>query len=328
MITQVLPLTDTAAESFLTFPNPEDICFLDLESSGYARKNARLCYAGCTVLESGVWVAHMWISEGKEEEAALLKELLSFLKSYSTLVTFGGASFDLPFLKKKCAALSLPYSAGEKRCVDLYWLFHPFLRLFGLAHMDQKTLEHFLSLTRKPEDNDLTMLVRLLPLLRFVELREASFRVSSFQAAQSGERFEAVLSLSLSDPLPVSVSHLYDSFYFKASGTDVQLLIYGYTGTLKHFFPDYKNYYYLPAEDQAMHKSVAAYVSKENRVPAKASTCYIKKSGQFLPAFGGTEAPLFSTESGSSASWFLFPEEWTGNPEKASGYARALLQNL
>ncbi|MBO6107959.1 MAG: ribonuclease H-like domain-containing protein, partial [Eubacterium sp.] len=53
--------------------------------------------------------------------------------------------------------------------------------------------------------------------------------------------------------------------------------------TLYHFFPDHKNYYYLPDEDMAIHKSVGEFVDKAHRRQASASDCYIKKSGLFMP---------------------------------------------
>ena len=46
---------------------------------------------------------------------------------------------------------------------------------------------------------------------------------------------------------------------------------------LKYFYSDYKNYYYLPAEDTAIHKSVGTYVNKDYRQPAKSYNCYLKK---------------------------------------------------
>ncbi|MCD8022029.1 MAG: ribonuclease H-like domain-containing protein, partial [Lachnospiraceae bacterium] len=61
------------------------------------------------------------------------------------------------------------------------------------------------------------------------------------------------------------------------------LLLPVFEGTLRYFFQDYKNYYYLPLEDQAIHKSVAFYVDKKHRIPAKPDTCYITRTGRFLP---------------------------------------------
>ncbi len=54
-------------------------------------------------------------------------------------------------------------------------------------------------------------------------------------------------------------------------------------GTLCHFFPNYKDYYYLPAEDTAVHKSVGTYVEARFREQAKASNCQVKKEGAFIP---------------------------------------------
>lgn len=56
-----------------------------------------------------------------------------------------------------------------------------------------------------------------------------------------------------------------------------------FTGELKYFYPNPSDYYYLPLEDCAMHKSVAAFVEKEYRKKATAATCYTKKRGTFLP---------------------------------------------
>lgn len=58
-----------------------------------------------------------------------------------------------------------------------------------------------------------------------------------------------------------------------------------YSGELKYFYPNPSDYYYLPLEDCAMHKSVASFVEKEYRKKATAATCYTKKSGAFLPLF-------------------------------------------
>ena len=67
------------------------------------------------------------------------------------------------------------------------------------------------------------------------------------------------------------------------TNSQIELLIPLFTGTLKYFYKDYKDYYYLPIEDTAIHKSVAEYVDKEYRVKATKANCYTKKSGTFLP---------------------------------------------
>lgn len=65
----------------------------------------------------------------------------------------------------------------------------------------------------------------------------------------------------------------------------VMVLLPIFSGELKYFYPNPADYYYLPLEDCAMHKSVASFVEKEYRKKATAATCYTKKTGAFLPLF-------------------------------------------
>ena len=60
-------------------------------------------------------------------------------------------------------------------------------------------------------------------------------------------------------------------------------------GELKHYYKDYKNYYYLPAEDTAYHKSVSEFVDRSARIQATARTAYTKKTGSFVPVFNGMD---------------------------------------
>lgn len=73
------------------------------------------------------------------------------------------------------------------------------------------------------------------------------------------------------------------SFFVRFEKNRILLQIPLWEGTLCHFFPNYKDYYYLPAEDTAIHKSVGAYVEPQFREQAKASNCQVKKEGIFVP---------------------------------------------
>lgn len=67
------------------------------------------------------------------------------------------------------------------------------------------------------------------------------------------------------------------------SGKDTVLSVYSYTGELKYFFEDYKNYTYLTYEDTAIHNSLAQYVDKEAKQKCRPATAYQKRKGSFLP---------------------------------------------
>lgn len=55
-------------------------------------------------------------------------------------------------------------------------------------------------------------------------------------------------------------------FWISCKETELTLRIPLIEGELKYFFEDYKNYYYLPLEDQAVHKSISRYVEPEYRL--------------------------------------------------------------
>ena len=48
------------------------------------------------------------------------------------------------------------------------------------------------------------------------------------------------------------------------------------------FYDDHKDYFYLPDEDKAIHKSVGIYVDPAHRKKATAANCYTRKQGQFI----------------------------------------------
>lgn len=101
-----------------------------------------------------------------------------------------------------------------------------------------------------------------------------------------------------------------------------------FSGELKYFFPDHRNYYYLPAEDQAVHKSIGAYVDPEHRENAKPATCYARKKGVFLPQPAVLFEPAFYPEYHAQHIYFEYTESFASNNEKLSAYIQTLLKYL
>ncbi len=124
------------------------------------------------------------------------------------------------------------------------------------------------------------------------EEKQSSDRFHSIKAVvESGkdyrgnDRKELFLTFDLPFALPVEFATNKNGIFFTAKGTKAAIKIPVFCGELKYFYPDHKNYSYLPAEDNAIHKSVAVYVDKAHRIPATPETCYTRKSGEFAPCF-------------------------------------------
>lgn len=60
----------------------------------------------------------------------------------------------------------------------------------------------------------------------------------------------------------------------------------------------------------AIHKSVASFVDKEYRENAKASNCYTRKSGKFLPQYNNVMQPEFRKEYKDKISYFEMTDDF------------------
>lgn len=101
-----------------------------------------------------------------------------------------------------------------------------------------------------------------------------------------------------------------------------------FSGTLKYFFADYREYYYLPFEDCAIHKSVAQFVDKEYRKKATKDTCYQKKSGLFLPQPTELITPAFRPQAKAAFTYFENTNAALSDPETLKKWGCSLLKWL
>ena len=66
---------------------------------------------------------------------------------------------------------------------------------------------------------------------------------------------------------------------------------------MKLFFPDWRNYSFLPNEGIAVHNKLAAFVDASRKTPATRETAYSLLSSEFVPATGKeVEVPLYRKE--------------------------------
>lgn len=103
------------------------------------------------------------------------------------------------------------------------------------------------------------------------------------QNSRTSEKLCLRFSLPSSVPVPLTLTP--KNFLLEIKETSLCLTVPLYQGELCYFFKDYKDYEFIPSEDRAVHKSLAAMYPKEMREKAKASTAYQKMKTSFLPVF-------------------------------------------
>ncbi len=88
--------------------SPEDFVFMDIESTGLSSTPVFLI--GVMIWESGGLVVKQYLAPHYGEERALLAAFCDVCGSRGILVTFNGKSFDVPFIRTRCAATGTPFS--------------------------------------------------------------------------------------------------------------------------------------------------------------------------------------------------------------------------
>lgn len=134
-----------------------------------------------------------------------------------------------------------------------------------------------------------------------------------------------MITLSLDTPLPSPVAASAGSCYFRGEGEQALLKVPIYDEELKYFYSNYHDYYYLPSEDVALHKSVAGFVDREHRIPASAANCYTRKFASYLPQWDIVFEPFFKREYKSRELFFELTDEMKKNRQAFSQYASHVL---
>ena len=119
-----------------------------------------------------------------------------------------------------------------------------------------------------------------------------------------------------------------DGCYVSICGNKVTMKVPIYNGRIHYYYANYKDYYYLPELDQAVHKSIAAFVDKDRREQATAQTCYTAKVGAFLPEWSRLHEPIFKKEYEDKEAWFEFTQDMKRDKAFFSEYASYVYRHI
>ena len=159
-------------------------------------------------------------------------------------------------------------------------------------------------------------------------IRAMKVQANYYHDFSGSQRQEILMKLSLPDILPSSVGGSFDECYFKAEGDSAQLRIPLIEKELKYFYDNYKDYYYLPGEDQALHKSVAQFVDRTHREQARAENCYTRKPGQYLKEWDAVFSPVFREAYKDKTLYFELTDALKQSRSAMSLYAVHVLAHI
>lgn len=340
----------------------EHSIFFDIETTGFSPANSTLYMIGCARRKSNRIYIDQFFAEKPEEETEILAAFFQMLSPYTTIITFNGVGFDIPYLKAKADHYKIPEHFRDFEYLDIFKSVSSIKFLLKLENYKQKTIESFLGLKREDEKTggdlihvyfthvkhpteetmhllrihnyeDVLHMIDLLSVLSYLEVLNGQYtilshRIDHYHAYDGTEGEEWIITMQNDYPVPRQLSCKQDCFYLMIGKNRTSLRIPVYEGELHYFYSNYRDYYYLKKEDMAIHKSVASFVDKEYRENAKASNCYTRKSGKFLPQYNSVMQPEFRKEYKDKISYFEMTDDFCTSDIMLRRYIDHILKNM
>jgi uncharacterized protein YprB with RNaseH-like and TPR domain len=339
-----------------------DYLFVDIETTGFTPRTSKLYLIGCVYGTGSALHTTQFFANRYSDEAEVLEEFCDFSKNFKYLVHFNGNNFDIPYLKAKCKEFNIEPAFENLEGIDVFRRITPYKTFLRLENCKQKTIEKFLGIKREDKFSggdliglyhsyvanndeelkkllllhnyeDIKGMVEILPVLAFTELFNRLHTVTKvsanyFEDEQGNKRSELLIAFELEKELPVPVSFIYDTCYFTGAANHCMIKVPLYEEEMKYFYADYEDYYYLPAEDIALHKSVSSFVEKSHREQAKASNCYTRKFSKYLPEWDTLVTPFFKRDYKSGELFFELTDELKTDREFFSRYVSHILNHM
>ncbi len=340
----------------------ERLLFFDIETTGFAARNTTLYLIGVLWYEHDSIKICQWFNEDGKSEAELLSAFETFCRHFSILIHFNGTGFDLPYLKQKAKLLQTAFTADNRLCqFDILKEIRSYKNIFNLDNMKQVSIEHYLKIDRDDTytggelvhiyqryiarpDNEKEQLLLLhnhddllgMPQISQILNYKAFFEhltandICLQSAALNDKKDTLTIIFHYPDYayLPNRIIYFKNGLYINASGQKANLQIPVIEDTLKHFFQDYKNYYYLPVEDTAIHKSVAAFVDSDHKRKTTKSTCYVKKTDAFIPCFSKENTDIFQYDANDKTPYQLLNSILSNDSQALADYVILCLKSF
>ncbi len=337
------------------YPNAKPL-FFDIETTGFIAKNTTLYLIGILWYDESNLYIRQWFNDDGYSEKELITSFRDFCMEFTHLVHFNGNVFDLPYLKQKSTDLDISFTLDTSMYqIDIYQEVKKYKNIFALDNMKQTTIERFLEINRKDtytgkelikiyqqyigkpssEKEEILLLHNHDDLLGMPQISQIlnykaffdKMNIKSIDITQT----ELFLKLQFCFDiihLPKRITATKNNIYLNALDQTAIIEIPLTKKSLKHYFSDYKDYYYLPNEDMAIHKSVATYVENQNKQKATKATCYIKRDDIFIPCMDESQTEQFKEEYKDSISYQTLSSFYNSTYETQANYIKKILRTF
>ena len=127
----------------------ENTMFFDIETTGFSPVKAIVYMIGCARRIKNRIVIDQYFAESVDDEAAVIEAFAGSLSGCSTIISFNGVGFDIPFLKNKYKKYKQDDPFCNVQILDIFKELSPIKPLLCLENYKQKSIEAFLGIDRE-----------------------------------------------------------------------------------------------------------------------------------------------------------------------------------
>ncbi|MCR4923973.1 MAG: ribonuclease H-like domain-containing protein [Lachnospiraceae bacterium] len=343
---------------------PRDkVLFVDIETTGLSKERSNLYLIGAGYFKDQNFCTIQWFAEAPREENFILDDFLTFAEDFDGLLHYNGKRFDLPYIDYKAKLYGYDNPLNSLKTFDIYLTMKPYQKLMGFSSLKQRDIERFLGkdsddpytgrdlisvyydYVRDPDEDklnsllyhnleDLKGILFILPIIKYDSLKTLSPGLkdivkNSYSDYLGNKKNELILTFEHELTFPKPFKSLNKDIFLSMSDRELMIRVPIKEMTLKHFYENYRDYYYLPLEDTCILKSAAHGVSRDRRERAKKENCCMKKNGNFIPIFQmPANEPSFKTDYKSDINYIIYDDSILEKKEVLKDYASALLEYL
>ena len=317
-----------------------DMLLLDIETTGLSASKAFIYCIGCSCLsdtdENNINI-QLFFAENSEQEPELLTALAKLLETRKTIVTFNGNTFDLLFLKKRYSTHNMEQPFSDIQSVDLYRETCRLKQLIQLPDYKQKSIETFLGCfredsytgkeliaqyllyTKEPSEEllhnlllhneeDVRGMYTLFTLLFYADFLKGNYHIQDVTISSADQMHYCDITLTTEYAFPQKVTSVFPDASLMLQDHKALISFPVQHGCLRHYFKDYKNYYYLPEEQTIIHKSLGACVDPDHRQKATKENCYLEKTCDYLMHSVPDKESYLRRDCSDTTSYFELPK--------------------
>ena len=245
----------------------------------------------------------------------MLSEFSDLIKKYKYLVSYNGGTFDIPYIRTKFKQFDIADTLDTITSIDVYKTTRKYKKIFQLPSVKQVDIEDIVGFKRQSyiSGGDLiaayknylhnnsqellqSMLTHNLDDIRGLISISDCVNLSHLHEChvETIENTDSAITYTCSIPyIPCRLTYADSHFRINAYHHSMHVSVFVVHTSMKYYFKDYKNYYYLPMEGIAIHKSMATYVDSSHKEKATKNTAFTIKESNFVYSPGKKNKEVF-----------------------------------